>query len=182
MANNKSRRSFGLRPNISKAVIMPQATAIWLIDNTSLTFKQIGDFCNISEIEVKLMADNVIAKNIIGVDPTKNGNLTKEEIEAREKDGKPLTNKFTALDNANVKFPKVKKYVSMLQRKNCPNAVLWLVSFYPNLSDSQIVKLVHTTKTMVSAIRKKTYSRYNALVAKDPVAFGFCTQIEQQHC
>ena len=178
MANNRGKHSFGFRSNVSKNVIMPQATAIWLIDNTSLTFKQIGDFCNISEMEVKLMADNVIAKNIIGVDPTKNGNLTKEEIEAREKDGKPLTNKFTALDDANVKFPKVKKYVSTLQRQNRPNAVLWLVSFYPNLSDSQIVKLLHTTKSMVSAIRAKTYSKYNALVAKDPVAFGFCTQIE----
>ena len=176
MANTRGTRSVKLNKN--KNVIMPQATAVWLIDNTSLTFKQIGDFCNISEMEIKLMADNVIAKNIIGVDPTKNGNLTKEEIEAREKDGKPLTNKFTALDDVEVKFPKVKKHVSMLQRKNCPNAVLWLVSFYPNLSDSQIVKLVHTTKNMVSAIRTKTYSKYSALVAKDPVAFGFCTQTE----
>ena len=176
MANNRGKHSVRLSKN--KNVIMPQATAVWLIDNTSLTFKQIGDFCNISEMEIKLMADNVIAKNIIGADPTKNGNLTREEIEAREKDGKPLTNKFTALDDIAVKIPKVKKYVSMIQRKNCPNAILWLVSFYPNLSDGQIIKLVHTTKNMVNAIRTKTYSKYSALVAKDPVAFGFCTQTE----
>lgn len=160
----------------NNTIIAPMATAIWLVDNTSLTFKQIGDFCNFTETEVQLIADGVIGKGISAADPIKNKNLTNEEIRAREKDGKPLNNAFKALDGFNIKIQKKKKYIPMLQRRSRPNAVLWLVNYFPSLEDSQIMKLLRTTKNMVQLIRNKEYSDYNNLIAKDPVILGFCSQ------
>ena len=162
----------------NNTIIAPMATAIWLIDNTSLTFKQIGDFCNFTETEVQLIADGVIGKGISAADPIKNKNLTNEEIRAREKDGKPLNNAFKALDGFNIKIQKKKKYIPMLQRRSRPNAVLWLVNYFPSLEDSQIMKLLRTTKNMVQLIRNKEYSDYNNLIAKDPVILGFCSQTD----
>ena len=160
----------------NNVIIAPMATAIWLIDNTSLSFKQIGDFCGFTEAEVQLMADGVIGAGILPVDPTKNENLTDEEIFNREQDGKPLTNTFTALNDVDVVIRKKKKYIPMLQRRNRPDAVLWLVNYCSDLSDAQIIKLVRTTKNMVTAIRDRSYKAYNELVAKDPVVLGLCSQ------
>jgi len=157
-------------------VIAPLATAIWLIDNTSLTFKQIGDFCGFSETEVRFIADGVIGKGIFPLNPTKNGNLTKEEIALREKDGKELRNAFKSLDGFDVNIRKKKKYIPMLQRRSRTNAVLWLVNYCPELSDSQIIKLVRTTKSTVQMIRNRVHESYDDLVAKDPVILGFCSQ------
>ena len=157
-------------------IIAPMGTAIWLIDNTTLSFKQIGDFCDFTEAEVKLIADDVIGKGILPVDPTKNGNLTKEEIFAREQDGAPLNNTFKALDGLQISIQKKKKYIPMLLRRSRPETVLWLINYCPELSDAQIVKLVRTTKNMVQMIRNHTYEGYNDLVAKDPVILGFCLQ------
>ena len=161
---------------IKNNVIAPMATAIWLIDNTSLSFKQIGDFCDFTEAEVKLIADGIIGNGVFAVDPTKNGNLTAEEIYKREQDGGALKSSFESLKGFEINIQKKKKYIPMLQRRSRPEAILWLVGYCPELSDSQIIKLVRTTKTMVQAIRNKTYNEYNDLVAKDPVVLGFCSQ------
>ena len=160
------------------AVISPMATAIWLIDNTSLSFKQIGDFCDFTETEIQLIADGVIGKGILPVDPTKNGNLTKQEIELRERDGGALNNAFNSLSGFVINIQKKKKYIPMLQRRSRPDAVLWLINYCPELSDAQIVKLTRTTKGTIQAIRNKEYSGYSDLVAKDPVILGFCSQKE----
>ncbi len=164
--------------NIKNNVIAPLATAIWLVDNTSLTFQQIGEFCGFDQSEMKFIADGIIGKGIMPADPTKNGNLTKEEISAREKDGKPLSNAFTSLNGVDIKIQKKKKYIPMIQRQNRPETILWLLGYAPELTDPQIVKLVRTTKSMVEAIRTKTYKGYSELIAKDPVILGFCTQKE----
>lgn len=162
--------------SLNNTVIAPIGTAIWLIDNTSLTFKQIGDFCDFTEAEIQLIADGLIGKGILPVNPIKNGNLLKEEIEAREKDGKALNNAFKALEGFDIKIQKKRKYIPMLQRRSRPNAIFWLINYFPDLSDLQIVKLVRTTKSMVQSIRNKEYSEYANLVAKDPVVLGFCSQ------
>ena len=157
-------------------IIAPLATAVWLVDNTALTFKQIGDFCDLDEREVQSIADGLIAKGILPNDPIKCGNLTREEIEAREKDGKPLHNTFEALKGYDVKVQKKTKYIPMIQRQSRPEAVLWLLNYCKELSDAQIIKLVRTTKNMIQKIKDKTYEDYNDLTAKDPVVLGFCTQ------
>ena len=157
-------------------IISPLATAVWLVDNTTLTFKQIGDFCSLDEREVQSIADGLIAKGIIPNNPIKCGNLTSEEIEAREKDGKPLHNTFTALKGYEIKVQKQKKYTPMVQRQSRPEAILWLLNYCKELTDAQIIRLVRTTKNMIQMIRDKRYDGYNDLVAKDPVIIGFCSQ------
>ena len=159
-------------------VIFPIATAMWLIDNTCLTFKQIAAFCNLDEKEVKSMADGLLASGIRPFNPISNGSLTRQEIQDREKDGKPLKSSFHALDGYDVKIQKQKKYIPVIQRRSRPEAVLWLLQYAPELLDSQIIKLVRTTKNMIQMIRDKAYDGYNELVAKDPVIIGFCTQKE----
>ena len=159
-------------------VISPLATAVWLVDNTSLTFKQIGDFCGFDEKEIQSIADGLIANNVMPLNPIKVGNLTTEEIKAREEDGKALKNSFDLLKGLDIKVQKQKKYIPVIQRRSRPEAVLWLLQYAPELLDSQIIKLVRTTKNMIQMIRDKVYDGYNELVAKDPVIIGFCTQKE----
>ena len=159
-------------------VISPLATAVWLVDNTSLTFKQIGDFCGFDEKEIQSIADGLIANNVMPLNPIKVGNLSAEEIKAREEDGKPLKNSFDLLKGLDIKVQKQKKYIPVIQRRSRPEAVLWLLQYAPELLDSQIIKLVRTTKNMIQMIRDKAYDGYNELVAKDPVIIGFCTQKE----
>ena len=143
-------------------VIFPIATAMWLIDNTCLTFKQIATFCNLDEKEVKSMADGLLANGIRPFNPISNGSLTRQEIQDREKDGKPLKSSFHALDGYDVKIQKQKKYIPMSQRKSRP----------------EIIRLIRTTKNMIQMIKDKTYEGYEDLVAKDPVIIGFCSQKE----
>ena len=159
-------------------VISPLATAVWLVDNTALTFKQIGDFCGFDEKEIQSIADGLIANNVMPLNPIKVGNLSVEEIKAREEDGKALKNSFDLLKGLDIKVQKQKKYIPVIQRRSRPEAVLWLLQYAPDLLDSQIIKLVRTTKNMIQMIRDKVYDGYNELVAKDPVMIGFCTQKE----
>ena len=159
-------------------VISPLATAVWLVDNTALTFKQIGDFCGFDEKEIQSIADGLIANNVMPLNPIKVGNLSVEEIKAREEDGKALKNSFDLLKGLDIKVQKQKKYIPVIQRRSRPEAVLWLLQYAPDLLDSQIIKLVRTTKNMIQMIRDKVYDGYNELVAKDPVIIGFCTQKE----
>ena len=156
---------------------MPKATAVWLVENTKISFKQIADFCGLHELEIKGIADGDVAKGIKAYNPILAGQLTREEIESSSKDvNRPLTLNKKILDIKSEK--KVKKYVALSKRQDRPEAVLWLTKNFPQLSDGQIVKLVGSTKNTVSAIRNKNYWNSSNLSPKDPVVSNLCTQIE----
>ena len=161
---------------MTNAPLMPMATAVWLVENTTLTFKQIANFCNLHEVEIQGIADGEVGKGIVGYNPIIAGQLTKEEIELSSKDNsRPLN-----LNNYNVDIKntdsKTKKYVPLSKRQDKPDSALWLIRQYSILKDSQIAKLVSVTKNSVVAIRNKSYWNYNSLNPKDPVAIGLITQ------
>ena len=155
---------------------MPKATAVWLVENTKISFKQIADFCNLHEVEVQGIADGEVAKGIKAYNPITSGQLTKEEIDLSSSDKeRPL--QITSSDveiTSNEK--KIKKYVPLSKRQDKPDSVLWLIKNYPQLKDSQIAKLVGITKNSVVSIRNKSYWNYNNLNSKDPVAMNLFTQ------
>ena len=154
---------------------MPKATAVWLVENTKISFKQIADFCELHELEIKGIADGDVANGIKAYNPILAGQLTREEIEECSKNiNKPLVLNKKILDIKSEK--KVNKYVPLSTRQDRPEAVLWLTKNYPQLSDGQIVKLVGSTKNTVSSIRNKSYWNYNNLNPKDPVAMSLFTQ------
>ena len=156
---------------------MPKATAVWLVENTKISFKQIAAFCDLHELEVKGIADGDVAKGIKAYNPILAGQLTREEIEASSKDvDRPLVLNKKILDIKSEK--KSNKYVPLSKREDRPQAVLWLTKNYPQLSDGQIVKLVGSTKNTVSAIRNKNYWNSSNLSPKDPVISNLCSQIE----
>ena len=162
---------------MSGTPFMPKATAVWLVENTKISFKQIADFCALHELEVKGIADGDVAKGIKAYNPILAGQLTREEIESSSKDvNRPLTLNKKILDIKSEK--KVKKYVALSKRQDRPEAVLWLTKNFPQLSDGQIVKLVGSTKNTVSAIRNKNYWNSSNLSPKDPVVSNLCSQIE----
>ena len=165
---------------MTNAPLMPMATAVWLLDNTTLTFRQIADFCNLHEVEVQGIADGEVAKGIVGYNPIIAGQLTKEEIELSSKDQlRPLKIRNYNLDISDTK-DRIKKYVPLSKRQDKPDSALWLIKQHSNLKDSQIAKLVGITKNSVVAIRNKSYWNYNNLNSKDPVAIGLFTQKELQ--
>ncbi len=165
---------------MTNAPLMPMATAVWLLDNTTLTFRQIADFCNLHEVEVQGIADGEVAKGIVGYNPIISGQLTKEEIELSSKDQlRPLKIRNYNLDISDTK-DRIKKYVPLSKRQDKPDSALWLIKQHSNLKDSQIAKLVGITKNSVVAIRNKSYWNYNNLNSKDPVAIGLFTQKELQ--
>ena len=161
---------------MTKAPLMPMATAVWLVENTSLTFKQIADFCKLHEVEVQGIADGEVAKGIVGYNPIISGQLTREEIELSSSD-KNRSLKITDRE-VEIKNPenKVKKYIPLSKRQDKPDSALWLIKHHSILKDSQIARLVGITKNSVSSIRNKNYWNYNSLNAKDPVAMGLFTQ------
>jgi len=156
--------------------LMPMATAVWLVENTTLTFKQIANFCNLHEIEVQGIADGEVAKGIKPYNPITSGQLTREEIDLSSKDqDRPL--KITSYDiDVKEVEKKLKKYVPLSKRQDKPDSVLWLIKNHSQLKDSQIAKLVGITKNSVIAIRNKSYWNFNNLNAKDPVAINLFTQ------
>ena len=163
---------------MSKAPLMPMATAVWLVENTSLTFKQIADFCKLHEVEVQGIADGEVAKGIVGYNPIISGQLTNEEIELSSIDEyRPLN---IIHDEVKVKSDenKIKKYVPLSKRQDKPDSALWLIKNHSILKDSQIAKLVGVTTGSVSSIRNKSYWNYNNLNPKDPVAMGLFSQKE----
>ena len=163
---------------MSKTPLMPMATAVWLVENTSLTFKQIAQFCNLHEVEIQGIADGEVGKGIKGYNPIISGQLTKEEIELSSKD---LNRPLNICDNEieiSSENKKDKKYVPLSKRQDKPDSALWLIKHHQLLKDSQIAKLVGITKSSVSAIRNKNYWNYNQLNPKDPVAIGLFTQKE----
>jgi hypothetical protein len=161
---------------MSNAPLMPMATAVWLVENTTLTFKQIAEFCKLHEVEIQGIADGEVAKGIIGCNPIISGQLTKEEISLSSSDqNRPL--KINSYE-INIDSPdkKIKKYIPLSKRQDKPDSALWLVRQHPTLKDTQIAKLVGITKNSVTLIRKKSYWNYNNLNAKDPVAMGLFNQ------
>ena len=163
---------------MANAPLMPMATAVWLVENTALTFKQIATFCNLHEIEVQGIADGEVAKGIMGYNPIIAGQLSKEEIELSSKDhDRDLQIKNTDIEISN-ETKKVKKYIPLSKKQDKPDSALWLLKHHPELKDSQIAKLVGITKNSAVAIRNKSYWNYNSLTPKDPVAINLFSQKE----
>ena len=161
---------------MTNAPLMPMATAVWLVENTTLTFKQIADFCNLHEVEVQGIADGEVAKGIKAYNPIISGQLSREEIELSSKDqSRPLEIKNTDIQISNSE-KKIKKYVPLSKRQDKPDSALWLIKNHNILKDSQIAKLVGVTKNSVTSIRNKSYWNYNNLSPKDPVALNLFTQ------
>jgi len=161
---------------MSNAPLMPMATAVWLVENTTLTFKQIAEFCSLHEVEVQGIADGEVAKGIKGYNPIISGQLTREEIELSSKDAdRPLQIKSTDVEVASDE-KKVKKYIPLSKRQDKPDSALWLIRQHNMLKDSQIAKLVGITKNSVTSIRNKSYWNYNNLNPKDPVALNLFSQ------
>tara|TARA_A100001011_G_C14120011_1_gene760817 strand:- start:106 stop:675 length:570 start_codon:yes stop_codon:yes gene_type:complete len=161
---------------MSNAPLMPMATAVWLVENTTLTFKQIADFCKLHEVEVQGIADGEVAKGIKAYNPIISGQLSREEIDLSSKDvSRPLIIKSMDIEISNSQ-KKIKKYVPLSKRQDKPDSALWLLKHHNILKDSQIAKLVGVTKNSVTSIRNKSYWNFNNLSAKDPVALNLFSQ------
>ena len=160
--------------------LMPRATAVWLVENTIITFKQIADFCSLHELEIKGIADGDVAKGIKAYNPILAGQLTREEIEASSKDyNRPLVLNKKTLD---IKFQKKNpRYIPLSKRQDRPEAILWLIKNCSLLSDGQIGKLVGSTKNTVSLIKNNNYWNSSNLTPKDPVVSNLCSQIDIQN-
>jgi hypothetical protein len=159
-----------------KLPLMPKATAVWLINNTAVTFEQIAEFCGMHVLEVQGIADGEVATGIIGQDPVINGQITREEIQRCEKDPKARLNlnEQFIIKGANKK--KAARYTPIARRQDKPDAIFWLLKNCINISDSQIIKLIGTTHSTITAIRNKAHWNMANLRQKDPVLLGLCTQ------
>ena len=159
--------------------LMPKATAIWLVENTALTFKQIADFCGMHELEIKGIADGEVGIGIKGLNPMSTNQLTKEEIEVATNDPEHslelIQNEITLQTERD---PKQKKYTPLSKRQERPDAISWLLRNHPELKDSQIAKLVGSTKNMVVSIKTKANWNMSNIRPQDPVGLGLCKQID----
>ena len=156
---------------------MPKATAVWLVENTKISFKQIANFCNLHELEVKGIADGDVAKGIKAYNPILAGQLTREEIEVCSLDSdRPITLIKKELDIKSQK--KSPKYIPLSKRQDRPDAILWLIKNFPQLSDGQIGKLIGSTKNTATLIKNKNYWNTSNLSPKDPVVSNLCTQTD----
>jgi uncharacterized protein len=165
--------------HMDRSPLMPKATAVWLVDNTSLTFEQIAEFCGLHVLEVKGIADGDVAHGIKGMDPISSGQLSREEIARAELD----PSHRLKLSEPKVEVPVVKtkrgpRYTPVSRRQDRPNAILWLLKNHPELKDSQIMRLVGTTKPTIIAIRERSHWNSPNLQAQDPVTLGLCSQID----
>src|SRR5215510_6182973 len=163
---------------MTNALLMPKATAVWLVDNTSLSFDQIAQFCSLHPLEVKAIADGEAAQGIKGMDPVITGQLTRDEIARAEAD----QNHRLKLQDPKVRVPESKRkgprYTPLSKRQDRPNAILWLVRNHPELKDAQISRLVGTTKSTIEQIRDRTHWNSTNLTPMDPVTLGLCSQID----
>lgn len=154
--------------------LMPKATAVWLIDNTALTFEQIAEFCGLHKLEVQAIADGEIGTGIIGTNPITNQELTAEEIEASEKNPK----RALKMSKSDLPQPKTRtkgpRYTPVAKRADKPNAIAWLLKTHPELTDTQIARLIGTTKPTIQAIRDKTHASTPTLKPQDPILLGLC--------
>ena len=158
------------------APLMPKATAVWLVENTTLTFKQIGNFCELHELEVQAIADGEVAMNIVGLNPIAAGQLTAEEIARCEADKSANLKAITPEGNVKALNRKNKKVLSPSQRSDKPAAILWVLKNCPEIIDSQICKLIGTTKPTIKALREGTYKDVSEIRPKNPVAVGLCKE------
>ena len=161
---------------MSETPFMPKATAVWLVENTTLTFKQIASFCNLHELEVKGIADGDVAKGIKAYNPILAGQLTREEIDTCSKDPLKFLKLNQKTEDVQVKERKRPKYTPLSKRQDRPDAILWLIKNCSDLTDGQISKLVGSTKGTVSLIRKRSYWNFSNLKPRDPVILALCTQ------
>ena len=161
---------------MSQTPFMPKATAVWLVENTTLRFKQIANFCNLHELEIKGIADGDVAKGIKAYNPILAGQLTREEIDLCSKDPNRELNLIERSEEVQVKERKKPKYTPLSKRQDRPDAALWLLKNYPEFTDGQVSKLVGSTKGTVLLIRKRSYWNFSNLKAKDPVILGLCSQ------
>jgi hypothetical protein len=163
---------------MANTLLMPKATAVWLVDNTALSFDQIAQFCGLHPLEVKAIADGESAQGIKGMDPIITGQLTRDEIKASEDD----SNRKLHLSEPKVRVPESKRkaprYTPLSKRQDRPNAILWLVRNHPELKDAQISRLVGTTKATIEQIRDRKHWNASNLVPMDPVTLGLCSQID----
>ena len=167
--------------NTRKVPLMRKATALWLLDNTSLTFQQIADFCNIHILEIQGMADGDVSTGITPSNPIDNNQLTREMIESCEKDSsKKLELKETLADEIVVKKKgrKNNTYVPMARRGDKPDGIAYLLKFYPNITDKQIRELINTTTPMIRSIRERTRWDIKEIKPRDPVMLGLCSQAQ----
>jgi|TARA_B110000305_G_scaffold26999_1_gene24888 hypothetical protein len=163
---------------MSNVPLMPMATAVWLVENTTLTFKQISEFCNLHIVEIQGIADGEVAKGIKAYNPIISGQLLRDEIELSSKDkNRPLQIKSSDIEITNAE-KKFKKYIPLSKRQDKPDSALWLIRQHTVLKDSQIAKLVGITKNSVTSIKNKSYWNYNNLNPKDPVALNLFSQKE----
>ena len=160
------------------APLMPKATAVWLVDNTSLTFDQIADYCHLHKLEVQGIADGEVAIGIQGIDPIANSQLTREEIERCEKDPEARL-QILKLDLPEpAKRTKGPRYTPVAKRQDKPDAIAWLLRHHPELKESQIAKLIGTTKTTIQAVDERTHWNSPNIRPRDPVLLGLCAQSE----
>lgn len=159
------------------APLMPKATAIWLIENTSLAFDQIADFCGMHTIEVQAIADGEVSTNLIGLNPVTNGQLTLEEIQRCETDPTQDLQLVPPVTPDDV-LGKKKRYIAVSKRQDRPDAIAWLVKYYPTFPDSQIARLLGTTKATIAAVRNRTHWNSANIKPKSPALLGICTQAQ----
>jgi hypothetical protein len=160
--------------------LMQKATAVWLVDNTTLTFEQIAIFCGIHELEVKGIADGEVAAGIIGVSPVTSGQLEKSELERCSKDPKTrlILKLSLAYEAANKGTKKRANYTPIARRQDKPDAIYWLLKNFPDIKDSTIIKLIGTTKSTIAAIRDRSHWNMSNIRQRDPVLLGICTQVD----
>lgn len=158
--------------------LMPKATAVWLVDNTALSFEQIAEFCGMHELEVQAIADGEVASGIVGQDPIANGQLTKAEIERCEKD----QNGRLRLNISDIPRPQARakgaRYTPVSKRHDRPDAIAWLLKHHPELSDAQLSKLIGTTKPTITAVRERTHWNAANIKPRNPVTLGLCTEAD----
>ena len=157
--------------------LMPKASAVWLIDNTTLSFDQIADFCGLHPLEIQSIADGEVALHMVGFDPVANGQLTIEEIRRCEADPDSRL-RMESTEVPLVTRAKGPRYTPVARRQDKPDAIAWLVRTYPRLSDGQISRLIGTTKPTITAIRERTHWNMANIKPRDPVGLGLCTRYE----
>jgi hypothetical protein len=158
--------------------LMPKATAVWLIENTALSFKQIGDFCGMHELEIQSIADGDVAIGVVGHDPVISGQLSKEEIARCEKDGNLRLKISVDIEKLVKQKKKGGKYTPVARRQDKPDAISWILRNHPEISDNRIIKLIGTTKNTINSVRSKEHWNSTNIRPRDPVILGLCTQVE----
>jgi uncharacterized protein len=164
---------------MSEAPLMPKSTAVWLVENTSLTFRQIADYCHWHELEVKAIADGDVAAGIKGMDPVTAGQLTREDIQKGEADATHRLRLLTSKVEVQVKKSTAgPRYTPVSRRGDRPDAIAWLLRYHPELADTAVMKLVGTTKHTINAVRERSHWNAPNIKPVDPVSLGICTQLE----